>query len=80
MNGKRLTRSSSNAMLAGVCGGLGAYFGVDATAMRVGTIVVAILTGIFPLIIAYILCAIVMPADTAAPGTPPDAPDGPGAA
>ncbi|WP_236585124.1 PspC domain-containing protein [Companilactobacillus farciminis] len=30
----RITRSSTNRMLAGVCGGLGEYFGIDSTWIR----------------------------------------------
>lgn len=42
--GPRLARSESNRRIAGVCGGLAEYFGVDATMVR---LVVAILT-IYP--------------------------------
>ena len=42
--GPRLTRSESNRRIAGVCGGLAEYFGVDATVVR---LIVAILT-IYP--------------------------------
>lgn len=36
MNAKRLTRSRDDRMLAGVCGGLGEYFNLDATLIRLG--------------------------------------------
>jgi len=36
MSTKRLTRSNDNRMLAGVCGGLGEYFNVDPTLIRLG--------------------------------------------
>ena len=36
MNGKKLYRSKDNAMLAGVCGGLGEFFGIDPTLIRLG--------------------------------------------
>jgi len=57
---KRLLRSTDNRMIAGVCGGLGAYFGIDPTVVR---LVFAILglggAGVgLPL---YILLWIVMP-------------------
>ena len=32
---KRLNRSRSDRMIAGVCGGLGTYFGIDPTLVRV---------------------------------------------
>ncbi len=36
MNAKRLVRSRENRMLAGVCGGLGDYFNIDPTLVRLG--------------------------------------------
>lgn len=33
--GKRLTRSSTDHWLSGVCGGLGAFFGIDSNLVRV---------------------------------------------
>lgn len=35
-NNKKLTRSRSDRMLAGVCGGLAAYFGLDPSLVRIG--------------------------------------------
>ena len=34
-NDKKLTRSADNRWVAGVCGGLGAYFNIDPTLIRV---------------------------------------------
>ena len=34
MEDKKLRRSSSDKMIAGVCGGLGKYFGLDSTILR----------------------------------------------
>ena len=34
MSGKRLYRSRDNRMIAGVCGGLGEYFNIDPTLIR----------------------------------------------
>ena len=34
MEGKRLYRSSQNRMIAGVCGGIAEYFGIDPTLVR----------------------------------------------
>ncbi|HZK66441.1 MAG TPA: PspC domain-containing protein [Chloroflexota bacterium] len=43
---KRLYRSSTERMLGGVCGGLGEYFNVDPTLVRLGFVVAALTTGI----------------------------------
>ena len=58
---KTLHRSSKNKKLFGVCGGLAEYFDVDVTIIRLTWIVVTVLTGIIPGIIAYLIAAIVMP-------------------
>ncbi len=56
---KRLTRSAADRKLAGVCGGIGAYFGVDPTMVRIGWVVFSLLGGSG--VLAYIICAILMP-------------------
>jgi phage shock protein C len=57
---KRLTRSRDDRMLAGVCGGIADYLGVDATIVRL----VAVLLGIFSAgtaLIGYLIAAIIIP-------------------
>lgn len=58
---KRLYRSPTDKKLAGVCGGLGDYFELDPTVIRLAWIVLTVLSGVLPGIIAYIVAAIVMP-------------------
>ncbi|AKB39255.1 PspC domain-containing protein [Methanosarcina mazei] len=58
---KRLTRSKSDRMVFGVCGGLGKYFGVDPTLIRLGFAFFILLSGIGPGIVIYIIMAIIMP-------------------
>ena len=55
---KRLYRSDENKVLCGVCGGLGEYFNIDPTIVR---LVWAILVFSGPGISAYIVAAIIMP-------------------
>lgn len=45
MNGKQLTRSQTDRMIAGVCGGLGAYFGFDPTLVRLIFVALTLLGG-----------------------------------
>ena len=40
MSDKRLYRSSVNYMLAGVCGGIGEYFNIDPTLIRLAWVIV----------------------------------------
>lgn len=45
MQNKRILRSRSDRMIAGVAGGLGAYFGIDPIFVRLGFLVLAFLNG-----------------------------------
>jgi phage shock protein C len=56
----RLTRSNTDKMLGGVCGGLGQYFGIDSTLIRLFFAVGILVFGLSPLV--YIILWIVMPA------------------
>jgi phage shock protein C len=67
---KKLHRSRTEKMIAGVCGGLAEYFNVDPTLVRVLWILMVLLAGTGVLL--YIILWIVMPLDVpAAPGSPP---------
>ena len=55
---KRLYRSDENKVLCGVCGGLGEYFNIDPTIVR---LIWAILLSSGPGLFAYIVAAIIMP-------------------
>lgn len=61
MNGKKLYRSDENKVLAGVCGGIAEYFGVDPTLIRLAWVVFSLLGGSG--LLAYILAAIIIPRD-----------------
>lgn len=58
---KRLYRSQTDKKLSGVCGGIGEYFDIDPTLVRVAWVVFTVLSGVVPGVIAYIIAAIVMP-------------------
>ena len=60
---KQLYLSTTNRRLSGVCGGLGEYFDVDPTVIRLAWVVGTILTGLFPGVVAYVLAVIVIPHD-----------------
>lgn len=65
---KRFTRSSTDKVLAGVCGGLGTYFELDPTVFRI-IFVVATFFGGFGLLL-YIILALLVPADNQSPDEP----------
>ena len=58
---RRLTRSTKQKMIAGVCGGLAEYFVLDATLVRVAYVFLSIISAAFPGILAYIILMFVMP-------------------
>ena len=60
---KKFVRSTTDKMVAGVCGGLAKYFDIDTTIVRVLFVLFALAGG--PGILAYIILWIVMPEDTA---------------
>lgn len=61
MQTKRLYRSGKNKVFAGICGGLGEYFDVDPTILRLIWLLVVIFTGFFPGVVAYIIAIFVIP-------------------
>jgi len=56
---KRIYRSRSNRVLAGVCGGLGEYFAIDPVLVRVGMVAMVFFGG--GGLIAYLLAALIIP-------------------
>jgi phage shock protein C len=72
----RLSRSSTDRKIAGVCGGLAAYFGIDSTLVRIAVVILSIYPGavIFG-VLAYAIAWLVMPEEPAptldpSPSTP----------
>ena len=72
-NVKKLYRSTSDRMIAGICGGLGNYFGIDSTLVRLIFVFGAIFTG-SALFWAYIVMLIVVPEEPLASQTVVDIP------
>lgn len=65
---KRLYKSRSDRLVAGICGGLGEYFSIDANLVRVGFVILALWGGIG--ILLYLAALIVVPADPSFPTEP----------
>ena len=57
----RLVRSRRDRMIAGVCGGLGDYLGWPATRVRIGYVIVSILSAAFPGLLVYLALWYLMP-------------------
>jgi phage shock protein C len=58
---KKLYRSDTNKTLGGVVGGMGEYFEVDATILRLLALFLILATGLVPGIIAYIAALLIVP-------------------
>ena len=63
---KRLFLSATDKKLAGVCGGLGEYFDADPTLIRLFTAIIAIVTGVIPMLIGYLVAWMIIPRRPAA--------------
>lgn len=57
---KRLTRTNDDKMVAGVCGGLARYFGIDPTLVRVAA-VIALVVGFPATMVAYVVAWAITP-------------------
>lgn len=60
---KRLYRSSKDKIVAGVCGGLGEYFGIDPVLPRI-IFVILLLPGGLPGFVPYVILWLLVPKDT----------------
>jgi phage shock protein C len=57
----RIFRSRTDRVFAGVCGGLAERYGADPTAVRLLAVILAVFTGIVPLLILYLIAAAITP-------------------
>ena len=58
---KKLYKNEHDEVLTGMIGGIGEYFNVDPTVLRIGFVVLVLITGVFPGIIAYIIAYFIIP-------------------
>ena len=61
MSAKKLYRSLTQKMVAGVCGGLAEYFDIDVSIIRLIFIAIALASALIPMFIFYIIAWIVIP-------------------
>ena len=52
---KRLYRSDSDRMIAGICGGIGKTYDVDPTMVRLGLVFLCFITALFPVFLTYLI-------------------------
>jgi phage shock protein PspC (stress-responsive transcriptional regulator) len=54
-------KKSKNRMIAGVCAGLAEWLKLDPTLVRIGYVLLSVLSAAFPGILVYIILWIIMP-------------------
>lgn len=59
---KKLFRSKKDKIIAGVLAGIGRYYNIDPTLVRIVFIVVLSISGFLPGILVYAIAAIIIPA------------------
>jgi len=74
---KQLTRSSTNKVISGVCGGFAEYFNIDASLVRIIWLVFSVFSAGFGGLIVYIACVVILPESGASPRQPYDTPPPP---
>ncbi len=58
---KALQRSKTDRMIAGVCGGIAKTYGWDPTVVRIGYVLVSLLSAAFPGILFYVILWAIIP-------------------
>ncbi len=58
---KILYKSQENKVFSGILGGLGDYFNIDPVILRIMTILMGFITGIFPFLFIYIIFSFIVP-------------------
>ena len=58
---RKLMRSRTHKIIAGVCGGIAEYLDVDPTIVRIVYVAASIFSALFPGLLAYIILAFLMP-------------------
>lgn len=58
---KKLYKSATDKKIDGICAGIAEFFDIDPTLIRAAFVFAAILSGIFPGVLAYIVLALIIP-------------------
>lgn len=70
----RLYRSVDDRVLGGVCAGLADRLDLDPALVRIGYAILALVTGIFPLLVLYVIMVVVIPEEPSWAGVRPVGP------
>ncbi|HAU07791.1 MAG: Phage shock protein C, PspC [Candidatus Yanofskybacteria bacterium GW2011_GWF1_44_227] len=58
---KKLYRSNTNKVFAGVLGGLGHYYDVDPLFLRIAFVILTVISNVFPMFFVYLLLMMLIP-------------------
>jgi len=58
---KKFYLSQTDKKIAGLCGGIAAYFGLDSTLVRLAFVLITVVTAVFPMLLFYIIAVLVSP-------------------
>ena len=58
---RKLYRSESDRKIVGIIGGIGEYYDVDTTLLRLGWLLFVICTGVIPGLVVYLIAAFIVP-------------------
>ncbi len=58
---KKLYKSKQNRVLSGILGGIGEYYNIDPTIVRIGFVILLLATGFFPFGILYVIAYFFIP-------------------
>lgn len=61
---KKLYRSSTNNVVAGIIGGFGEYWDIDPVVLRLGFVFLILITGLIPGVLAYLIALLIVPKPT----------------
>ncbi len=53
MSENRLTRSKKDRLISGVCGGIADYFKLDPSLVRIGVVLICLITAVVPVCLIY---------------------------
>ena len=62
---KKLYKSRKDVKIDGVCAGIGDYFNIDPTLVRIATVIMILLTSIVPGVLVYLAAAVIIPREPA---------------
>lgn len=65
LKGKKLYRSPKNGLLFGITSGIARYLDVDVVFVRLALILLAVITGFWPMVLIYAIAVFLMPIDPA---------------